>query len=272
MMVCNQEWKAFHRFTSHYFSFFNLVSYFYRLTYLFIHMHLFSLKNSIDWFHNIYNCAFLICSFFFFSQNFILFDYTWICRNSRIDIQSQIYRNTNNQSLPYYLYIWLTSSWSLSNHRSDRNIDNQSLLYIWLTSSWPLSNHSSTRTLTSNRCIVTLHLANFIVTLIQSQFYRNIDIQSTYIVIFSLTLSWFLSNLSNLSKHWHTIDISLLYIRLILSWHFSKHRSIDTSNRYIVTFWLILSSSNHTSIETLISNRYIVTLHLTNFIIYTQIP
>lgn len=272
MMVCNQEWKAFHRFTSHYFSFFNLVSYFYRLTYLFIHMHLFSLKNSIDWFHNIYNCAFLICSFFFFSQNFILFDYTWICRNSRIDIQSQIYRNTNNQSLPYYLYIWLTSSWSLSNHRSDRNIDNQSLLYIWLTSSWPLSNHSSMRTLTSNRCIVTLHLANFIVTLIQSQFYRNIDIQSTYIVIFSLTLSWFLSNLSNLSKHWHTIDISLLYIRLILSWHFSKHRSIDTSNRYIVTFWLILSSSNHTSIETLISNRYIVTLHLTNFIIYTQIP
>lgn len=272
MMVCNQEWKAFHRFTSHYFSFFNLVSYFYRLTYLFIHMHLFSLKNSIDWFHNIYNCAFLICSFFFFSQNFILFDYTWICRNSRIDIQSQIYRNTNNQSLPYYLYIWLTSSWSLSNHRSDRNIDNQSLLYIWLTSSWPLSNHSSMRTLTSNRCIVTLHLANFIVTLIQSQFYRNIDIQSTYIVIFSLTLSWFLSNLSNLSKHWHTIDISLLYIRLILSWHFSKHRSIDTSNRYIVTFWLILSSSNHTSIETLISNQYIVILHLTNFIIYTQIP
>lgn len=272
MMVCNQEWKAFHRFTSHYFSFFNLVSYFYRLTYLFIHMHLFSLKNSIDWFHNIYNCAFLICSFFLFFQNFILFDYTWICRNSRIDIQSQIYRNTNNQSLPYYLYIWLTSSWSLSNHRSDRNIDNQSLLYIWLTSSWPLSNHSSMRTLTSNRCIVTLHLANFIVTLIQSQFYRNIDIQSTYIVIFSLTLSWFLSNLSNLSKHWHTIDISLLYIRLILSWHFSKHRSIDTSNRYIVTFWLILSSSNHTSIETLISNQYIVILHLTNFIIYTQIP
>lgn len=207
MMVCNQEWKAFHRFTSHYFSFFNLVSYFYRLTYLFIHMHLFSLKNSIDWFHNIYNCAFLICSFFFFSQNFILFDYTWICRNSRIDIQSQIYRNTNNQSLPYYLYIWLTSSWSLSNHRSDRNIDNQSLLYIWLTSSWPLSNHSSTRTLTSNRCIVTLHLANFIVTLIQSQFYRNIDIQSTYIVIFSLTLSWFLSNL----QIYRNIDIQSIY-------------------------------------------------------------
>lgn len=207
MMVCNQEWKAFHRFTSHYFSFFNLVSYFYRLTYLFIHMHLFSLKNSIDWFHNIYNCAFLICSFFFFSQNFILFDYTWICRNSRIDIQSQIYRNTNNQSLPYYLYIWLTSSWSLSNHRSDRNIDNQSLLYIWLTSSWPLSNHSSMRTLTSNRCIVTLHLANFIVTLIQSQFYRNIDIQSTYIVIFSLTLSWFLSNL----QIYRNIDIQSIY-------------------------------------------------------------
>lgn len=207
MMVCNQEWKAFHRFTSHYFSFFNLVSYFYRLTYLFIHMHLFSLKNSIDWFHNIYNCAFLICSFFLFFQNFILFDYTWICRNSRIDIQSQIYRNTNNQSLPYYLYIWLTSSWSLSNHRSDRNIDNQSLLYIWLTSSWPLSNHSSMRTLTSNRCIVTLHLANFIVTLIQSQFYRNIDIQSTYIVIFSLTLSWFLSNL----QIYRNIDIQSIY-------------------------------------------------------------
>lgn len=271
MMVCNQEWKAFHRFTSHYFSFFNLVSYFYRLTYLFIHMHLFSLKNSIDWFRNIYNCAFLICSFFFFFQNFILFDYTWICRNSRIDIQSQIYRNANNQSLPYYLYIWLTSSWSLSNHRSDRNIDNQSLLYIWLTSSWPLSNHSSMRTLTSNRCIVTLHLANFIMTLIQSQFYRNIDIQSIYRYLFANFIVILIQS-TNLSKHWHTIDISLLYIRLILSWHFSKHRSIDTSNRYIVTFWLILSSSNHTSIETLISNRYIVTLHLTNFIIYTQIP
>ena len=180
----------------------------------------------------------------FFPKFYFIRLHVDVCRNSRIDIQSQIYRNTNNQSLPYYLYIWLTSSWSLSNHRSDRNIDNQSLLYIWLTSSWPLSNHNSIETLTSNR----------------------------YIVIFSLTLSWFLSNLSNLSKHWHTIDISLLYIRLILSWHFSKHRSIDTSNRYIVTFWLILSSSNHTSIETLISNRYIVTLHLTNFIIYTQIP
>lgn len=207
----------------------------------------------------------------FFPKFYFIRLHVDVCRNSRIDIQSQIYRNTNNQSLPYYLYIWLTSSWSLSNHRSDRNIDNQSLLYIWLTSSWPLSNHSSMRTLTSNRCIVTLHLANFIVTLIQSQFYRNIDIQSIYRYLFANFIVIFIQS-ANLSKHWHTIDISLLYIRLILSWHFSKHRSIDTSNRYIVTFWLILSSSNHTSIETLISNRYIVTLHLTNFIIYTQIP
>lgn len=147
--------------------------------------------------------------------------------------------------------------------------------------------------------IVALHLANFIVALIQSQFYENIDIQSMYryftfgqlhrdpYPITILSKHWhpidiyrylfanfivILIQSANLSKHWHTIDISLLYIRLILSWHFSKHRSIDTSNRYIVTFWLILSSSNHTSIETLISNRYIVTLHLTNFIIYTQIP
>lgn len=123
--------------------------------------------------------------FLFFPKFYFIRLHVDVCRNSRIDIQSQIYRNTNNQSLPYYLYIWLTSSWSLSNHRSDRNIDNQSLLYIWLTSSWPLSNHSSTRTLTSNRCIVTLHLANFIVTLIQSQFYRNIDIQSIYRYLFA---------------------------------------------------------------------------------------
>lgn len=142
----------------------------------------------------------------FFPKFYFIRLHVDVCRN-RIDIQSQIYRNTNNQSLPYYLYIWLTSSWSLSNHRSDRNIDNQSLLYIWLTSSWPLSNHSSMRTLTSNRCIVTLHLANFIVTLIQSQFYRNIDIQSTYIVIFSLTLSWFLSNL----QIYRNIDIQSIY-------------------------------------------------------------
>lgn len=96
----------------------------------------------------------------FFPKFYFIRLHVDVCRNSRIDIQSQIYRNTNNQSLPYYLYIWLTSS-------------------------WPLSNHSSMRTLTSNRCIVTLHLANFIVTLIQSQFYRNIDIQSIYRYLFA---------------------------------------------------------------------------------------
>ena len=94
-------------------------------------------------------------------------------------IQSQIYRNIDNQSL---LYIWLTSSWPLSNHnilsKHWHPID-VSLLYIWLTSSWPLSNHSSIETLTSNR----------------------------YIVIFSLTLSWFLSNL----QIYRNIEIQSIY-------------------------------------------------------------
>lgn len=173
-------------------------------------------------------------------------------------------------SLPYYLANFIVV---LIQSQIYRNIDNQSLLYIWLTSSWPLSNHSSIKTLTSNRCIVTLHLVNFIVAFTQSQFYRNIDIQSIYRYLFTNFIVILIQS-TDLSKHWNTIDISLLYIWLILSWLFSKHRSIDKSNRYIVTFWLILSwfSFNHTSIETLISNRYIVTLHLTNFIIYTQIP
>lgn len=136
-----------------------------------------------------------------------------------------------------------------------------------------IQSQHSIKTLTSNQCIVTLHLVNFIVAFIQSQFYRNIDIQSIYRYLFTNFIVILIQS-TDLSKHWNTIDISLFYIWLILSWLFSKHRSIDTSNRYIVTFWLILSwfSFNHTSIETLISNRYIVTLHLTNFIIYTQIP
>lgn len=137
--------------------------------YLFVHMHLFILKNSINWFYNIYNCAFHSC---------------YALSSPKILIYSIIRR--------------------ICIETIDNPID------------------KSVETSTANRCIVTLHLANFIVALIQS-YWHPIDIYRYLLTNFIALLI----QSTDLSKHWHTIDISLLYIWLILSPLFSKHRYLS---------------------------------------------
>lgn len=179
-----------------------LTGYFYRLIYLFIHMHLFILKNSIDWFHN---CAFLLCSFF---SKILLYS---IIRRSvetvgSISNHKFIETSTTNRYIVTLLFGYL--------HRGPYPITDlskywQPIVTLHLANFIValIQSQHSIKTLTSNRCIVTLHLVNFIVAFIQSHSSIETLTSNRYIVIFSLTLSWFLSNL----QIYRNIEIQSIY-------------------------------------------------------------